>query len=47
MIATHIVKLVYFVSEENKSIDSVRADALARGKMMFGDALENVEVEEL
>ena len=46
MIATHLVKVSYYVSE-GISDDGVRLAEKAKWKQLLGDALENVEVENL
>jgi hypothetical protein len=46
MIATHIVKVSYFVSTEN-DMNKIRMDELLKWKLKLGDALEQVEVEKL
>jgi hypothetical protein len=47
MIATHEVKVTYFVSDVNGNNEGIRLLEMARWKMLLGDALENVEVEKV
>jgi hypothetical protein len=47
MIATHEIRITYFVSEEGRNNEGVRLTEMARWKLLLGDALESVEVEKL
>lgn len=46
MIPTHLVKISFFTTSD-KNIEEIHQEQLNRFKLILGDALENIEIEDM
>lgn len=46
MIATHLVKISFFTNSD-KNLKELHQEQLERFRPVFGDALENIEIEDM